>query len=406
MDAYLDILKTWERHVAGPFIYENLCLLLPEWGFRRVNPSTQRDRWVSPLKMDLSTPRNPNPSKTVVSMMDMKMREQGDWDNAVGVTDVLMKKHGFENVYQLYCWLSERYGLDMPLPDSPRVKVAERRSARRSALLDDLEEYFCYCLSKGTTQKAGIVRAYLKNNRAFSDEQVRKLRFGFVPSWSSVVSYMTVKKGYSKDELDEVCGVCGENGKTAVGATHILSIPYRCGGVLKGFLFRRVDGDVKPKYIACQGLDRKSVFFNYPVGGSKVVAVVEGEMDALSASAAGIPGVVAIGGAEIAGERRRQVENAIAGGTRTFILCPDLDALHLEDGTCVPDYRKRVKSVLRSVHTIKDVDIDFESIYVTVFREPTDPDEFIRKNGRDAFVDLLRSALPWWKYVYELTSRD
>lgn len=77
MNEYLDILKSWERRVADPFIFEHLCELLPAWGFRRMNQGTPQDRWVSPVKMDLSKPKKPNPMKTVVSAMDMKMREQG-----------------------------------------------------------------------------------------------------------------------------------------------------------------------------------------------------------------------------------------------------------------------------------------------------------------------------------------
>ena len=100
MNEYLDILRRWERRVADPFIFEHLCELLPAWGFRRMNQGTPQDRWVSPVKMDLSKPKKPNPMKTVVSAMDMKMREQGDWNNPVSVADILMKEKGFDNVYQ------------------------------------------------------------------------------------------------------------------------------------------------------------------------------------------------------------------------------------------------------------------------------------------------------------------
>lgn len=404
MNEYLDILRSWERRVANPFIYEHLGLLLPKWGFRRMNEATPQDRWVSPLKMDLSQPKRPTPAKTVVSAMDMKMREQGDWDNPVSVTDILMKEKGFDNVYQLYSWLSERYNLDMPMPDSPKVKIAERRNARKATLLEDLRDYFCWCLVNSSTEKAQKTRSYLKKERGFTSEQIENLHFGFVPLWSSVVTFMTTKKKYLKEELDEACGVCNAEGKTVVGRTHTLAIPYICSGVLKGFLFRRVDGDEKPKYIANVALDRRSEFFNYPENGSSVIVVVEGEMDALTATAAGIPGVVSMGGSEIAGERKHQVERAFAFGTRSIILCPDLDTRTEADGTEDPDHAKRLKAILHSVHTIKDIDIEFDNIYVTMFDEPTDPDEFIRKRGAEAFITLLREALPWWEYVYRVKS--
>lgn len=53
-------------------------------------------------------------------------------------------------------------------------------------------------------------------------------------------------------------------------------------------------------------LDRKSAFYNITADPDpKDIVVVKGEMDALCATAAGIENVVAIGGSEITGERRR-----------------------------------------------------------------------------------------------------
>lgn len=406
MEDYLDILKGWERRVADPFIYEHLDVLLPQWAFRRLQPGTPRDRWASGLKMDLTEPKVRHPEKTVVGVRDLRMREQGDWSNSVGVTDVLMRDHGFENVFQLYSWLSERYGLGMPMPDSKEVKAAAARRERREELLKALSEYFAWCLGNAKTEKAARTRAYLRNVRGFTDEQIRELGFGFVPLWSSVVNYMTVKRKFRPSDLEAACGVCNDEGKTAVGKTHTLAIPYVCSGELKGFIFRRTDGGDPPKYIANSGLDRKSEFFNYPADGSAVIAVVEGEMDALTATAAGIPGVVAIGGADISGDRKQQVIRALSRGTRKIILCPDLDRRKGADGAPgEPDREKRLKAVMRSVHTIKEVDFDFDGIYVASFPEPSDPDEYIRRYGKEAFLQLLRESRPWWRYIADEKER-
>lgn len=401
MGDYLDELKLWERNTADPFIYDHLDVLLPAWQFRRMQAGTSRDRWVSPLKADLSRPKTATREKTVVSYPDMKLREQGDWDNAVGVLDLLTREGGHESIYQFYSWLSQRFSLDMPQPDRRQAAESARKRGRRSGVLSVLKEYFGYCLTSGKWSKAAKVRSYLRRERGFSQESIEAMGFGFVPDWGTVTRYV-ISKGFTKEELDSACQVCNESGRTAVGRTHVLSIPYVCAGEIKGFLFRRIDGSDPPKYIANSGLDRKSAFFNYPQGGSEVIAVVEGEMDALTATAAGIPGVVAMGGSEIAGERRRQVEKAIAAGTRQIILCPDLDTRTLEDGTVVEDRGKRYKSVLKSIHTIKDIDMDFDGISVLVFPEPTDPDDYIRSHGAEAFITLMRKALPWWKYLAEL----
>ena len=398
MDGYLDELKNWQRETAAPFIYDHLDELLPAWKFKRMQAGTSRDRWVSPLKADLSRPKTATREKTVVSFPDMRLREQGDWDNAASVIDILVREGGFAGIYQFYSWLSEKYGLDMPAPDRDKAAQVMRTRERRRALLQELRQYFVWKLSNDRGPKAAKVRSYLSRKRGFSQESIEALGFGFVPAWDYVIRYV-VSRGYTRQELDSACQVCNEQGRTMVGGTHTLAIPYVCAGELKGFIFRRVDGSDAPKYIANSGLDRKSVFFNYPKGGSEVVAVVEGEMDALTATAAGVPGVVAMGGSEIAGERIRQVDHAIAAGTREFILCPDLDTMTLEDGTVVPNHAKRYASVLRTIHSIKSIDIAFDGIRVLEFPEPSDPDEYIRAHGAGAFIELMRQARPWWRYL-------
>jgi len=171
MSEYLDILKAWERRVANPFIYEHLDAILPAWKFRRLQAGSSRDRWASPLKMDLSEPKRRVAEKTVVSALDMKMREQGDWANSVSVVDVIMREKGFENVFQLYSWFSDRYALDMPMPDSYAVKSAVRRNERRRGLLETLRDYFAWQLANSKTEKAGRTRQYLRKARGFSERR-------------------------------------------------------------------------------------------------------------------------------------------------------------------------------------------------------------------------------------------
>ena len=107
---------------------------------------------------------------------------------------------------------------------------------------------------------------------------------------------------------------------------------------------------------------------------------------------------MAIGGAEIAGERRSQVEDAFRRGVRRITLCLDLDEDKSVPGAAKQE--ERFEHIMRSVHTIKDVDMSFDEIYVACFPTPSDPDEYIRKNGIDAFRSLVNAAVPYWDYLY------
>lgn len=400
-DAYLDILKDWERNVAFPALYEHLDEFFPSFSFKRKQAGSSRDRWVSPYKMDLTPPQHRTHEKTVVSRRDLRFREEGDWDCGVSVVDRIMEEMGLSSIYEVDKFIAQRLSLSMPMPDSREVAEAVSKSRRRSALLDTLQGYFCWNLENNVSKKAASVRKYLKCQRGFSSEQASRLGLGFVPDWSVVVRHITFDKKFRLEELDEVCGVRNPKGRSSVGTVHVLSIPYLCGGQLKGFIFRRVDDSREgPKYIATPGLDRKSTFFNMPKSLTrKDIVVVEGEMDALKATAEGIPNVVAIGGSEIAGERRSQLEDAFGRGVERITLCLDLDPD--KDDPSRGNLVSRHGHLMRTLHTIKDVAPAFDDVYVASFAEPADPDEFIRGRGAEAFKELISSALPYWTYLYQ-----
>ena len=393
MEDYMDILRDWERRVAAPCIFDHLDELLPSFSFRMVSSGAKR-HWASPLKIDKSLPKKKTLEKSVVYPDDMKIREQGEWDSPLGVMDAIKDEHGLDSVYAAYTYVDSRYFLGMPKKGGASATLTPTKARRRAEILSVMGNYFVWNLKNNRSAKAAAVRSYLKKTRGFSQEAIERIGFGFVPAWDSVIGHVVTRGGFSKEEFDEACRVCNAEGRTMVGKTHTLAIPYVCAGETKGFIFRRVDGNDDPKYIANTGLDRKSVFFNMPQKTSAIV-VVEGEMDALSATAVGIPGVVAMGGSAIAGERRKQVMDAFRRGVDRIYLCPDLDLA--EDGT--PDTATRHERIMKSIHTIKDVDQTFENIFVVQFPAVSDPDEYLRANGRDAFLDLVRKAQPWWEYV-------
>lgn len=398
MQGYIDILRQWEIDIANPAIYESLPTLFPEYSFRRLNPGTERDHWASRYKIDLTLPRTRSASKTVVYRNDFSFREQGRFNENVRVMDMFIEKYKCKDVYEAYRYVSEILGLSMPMPDSPQILDSLKLNSRKKTLLSELQGYFSSLLFTSKDAKAARARGYLKNTRGFSKDSIEKFGFGFVPSWDVVERRYVTNGNYTKEELDSVCQVRGEDGKTFVGKTNVLSIPYICAGVQKGFLFRRVDSIGFPKYIANTDLDRKSVFFNMPVKADQIV-VVEGELDALKATAAGIKNVVAIGGSDITGERRRQVVDAFGRGVKKITLCLDLDS----DSSCEGKVKRQEfhSHVMKSVHTIKDINPDFEEIFIVEFPYACDPDEFICKNGGDAFASLIDQALPYWKYLYK-----
>ena len=374
----------WRERTLFPYIYDHLDTLLPRYGFVR-----RGDRCVGPLKLDLSEPRYPRPDKTyVLEANPSHVFEQGGPSEPV--INILMRERGLDpsvgaDYYRFLESFSAEHSLGMPAETGHAVlQVGGARKDRD--ILAALRDYFQWCLLN--MDKASAARAYLKR-RGFDVKASESLGFGFVPRWEAVIRRMAQLR-FSREDVNRACPV-----PAMVGEYHVLAIPYVCSGVLKGFLFRAISDGIVPKYTANAGLDRRSSFFNYPEGGSRVIIAVEGEMDALTASTCGIPGVVSIGGSTV---RRSQAAAALRSGTEAVVLCLDLDTVEDESGNTVPNRQKRFQSVMRSVSEIRSARPGFEKIFIARFEEPADPDSYIREKGKEAFLSVLRNAQPWWRY--------
>ena len=260
---YLDILREWQTKVLKPCVYEHVDALFPAYQFRRMNPGGPKDHWASRYKMDKTIPKNKIAAKTVIYQSEMHFREQGEWSgSSIGILDFYMKENGIRSLYEACQALDARFGLNMPRKDSPDIVAKVQKRARKDALLEDLMGYFAWNLENNSSDKAQKTRSYLAKERGFTKEQISRLNLGFVPDWGTVMRFITQRKGYTIEELEAACEVRNAEGKTTVGKTHTLAIPYECAGVLKGFIFRKIENKEGPKYIASQELDRKSAFFN------------------------------------------------------------------------------------------------------------------------------------------------
>lgn len=389
---YIEQLKEWERQVANPYIYDHLDELLPQFSFtmsRNVNGRT----WVSPYKLDMSAPKTKTQRKTFCQERDLTfLREQGDWNNGEGHTVEVIRLIGEQlgtwngGPYNTYKELSDRYLLNMP-KSKGEGREQWKIQNRKESLLRDLMSYFQWNLHN--TDKGKKVMDYLTTKRGFNEEFIDSVGFGAVPSWKTVESYME-KREFTPKELKEVCPV-----QDCVGDTHVLSIPYLCGGKVKGFLFRVIDHNGENKYSATIGMDRQSEFVF--VSGLRNVSdliVVEGELDSLTATFNGVKNVVSIGGSNI---RKEQVVNVMKKNVNRITLCLDMD--ETKDGQL--NREKRLKMVRSSVKTIQEVNPDFTQIYVTQLNEVIDPDEFIRNHGVGEFKNLIDIAVPYWKYYLQ-----
>lgn len=366
----------WIKYELYPTLFESIDTALPEHNFKRYSKG-----WRSKTYLDGSPHKNRADKTIVTKKAPGYILEHGG--DALSLVDYVMKRDGVEFIEAVKT-LADIVGLE--LPENPNFDKDNYQSYRDQAtLLEDCNSYFIYCLENSTG--ADEIKAYL-SSRGYSDEDVKAMELGYIPSQDKLYKYLTETKKYNKDLVAEVVKL-----NKGIGSTHKLTIPYRSGGSVKGFKFRTI-GDHKPKYLNSTGLDRLGGFFNLSgIKGDKDVVIVEGELDSLSATARGVENVVATGGSSIAPE---QVRDAIKRGAKSFTLCFDKEP-NKEEETA-----KRITSAIEII-----LGEGVNRIYIVnlpdLGGDKTDPDSIIRESGVDSFKQAIREALPYYEYKLQET---
>ena len=364
----------WIKYELYPTLFHFIDKALPEHNFKRYSGG-----WRSKTYLDGSPHKNRS-DKTVVSKKAPGwILENGG--EVLSLVDYVMRRDrvGF---IQAVKTLADVAGLQLPKGEFNQESYQKYKD--QATLLEDCNSYFIYCLANSTG--ADEVRAYL-SSRGYSDEDVKAMELGYIPDQAKLFKYL-LSKGYSQSLIDEVVKL-----NKGIGSTHKLTIPYRSGGIIKGFKFRTT-GDATPKYLNSTGLDRLGGFFNLlGIKGDKDVVIVEGELDSLLATARGVENVVAIGGSSISSD---QVKDALRRGAKSFTLCLDAEPGKEEE---------TAKRLTSAIEVIRGEGVN--RVYIATLPDlgggKTDPDRLIKEKGVEAFKEAIRIALPYYEYKLQQT---
>ncbi|MFP4528862.1 MAG: DnaB-like helicase C-terminal domain-containing protein [Candidatus Kapaibacterium sp.] len=374
-------ITAWITYDLYPALFERIDAAFPEHNFERFSGGWRSQTYLS------GQPHKSRRDKTVVTTNHPgRILEQGG-DN-LSLIDYVIMRDGVEFI-EAARQLSDIAGLDLP-GDRAFDAEAYARYRNRAEVLEDLNEYFKYLLCEkpeGGDDRRKVLE-YL-SGRGYSDEDIRTMELGYCPPQSRINSYLDkkIEKGvFAPEVVAEALAMLNKS----IGNTHILSIPYRSGGQIKGFKFRTINPDISPKYMNTTGMDKSGGFFNLAgISGDKDIVIVEGELDALHASAKGIPNVVASGGKSV---HPAQISDAIRRGAKSFTICPDR-----EPGKESQTY----SDVYRVIQVILSYSVS--RVYVVnlpdISPEKTDPDSLIKERGAEAFAGAIRNAVPYYEYI-------
>ncbi len=269
---------------------------------------------------------------------------------------------------------------NIPIPESHRTAADIQKEEKRKEMYSVNElasRYFSACLHK--TDFGKKVLSYL-HNRGITDETIEQFSLGAaLPGFHSLQKNLQ-KKGVSSEHLSDAGLIRGTGGNFRDMFIGRVMIPIKDPkGRVIAFGGRVMD-DGLPKYLNTGEtvvFQKRETLFGLDVAikairEAKEAIVVEGYMDAISLHAAGIVRTVASLGTAFSEQHAKLLHRI----TETVVFAYDSD-----------DAGRR--NAARAVSIAKR-----EGLFVKVLNVPEgkDPDEYVRKFGRDAFESLVKNA--------------
>ncbi len=264
--------------------------------------------------------------------------------------------------------------MHMPLPQMVEDPDYERRRSQRERLLEANRLAARYYHEMLWTEKGRGAREYFYR-RGLDDGIIRRFGLGAsLADWSDLTE-MLLQKGFSLEEL-RLAGltvVKGESHFDFFRDRAMFPILDQQGNVLA--FGGRIMGDGQPKYLNTGD----TPVFNKRLGvyavnllkkarGLKRVLLVEGYMDVVSLSQAGVVGVVATLGTALTSEQARLLKR----------FAPEIWVAY--DGDSAGQH-----AIERALGIFEEEQIKARVLY---FPDNLDPDEFIRQRGIEAFDQL------------------
>ena len=272
--------------------------------------------------------------------------------------------------------LAEQYGIPIEWGKNDHGERDELYRINREAAA-----YFYRQLRKGPNPGLSYAAG-----RGLTKETLHTFGIGYAPDgWTGLYDHLK-EKGVDEEKMMRL-GLISQSGKRYYDKfRNRLMFPIQnTAGKIIGF-GGRILGDGQPKYLNSQEtpvFQKKNNLYGLYQSKAEVVkedriVLVEGYMDAVSLYQGGIHNVAASLGTALTENQVRLIKRY----TKNAYLCYDSD----EAG---------IRAALRGMDIFQAEGMDVRVLHVT---EGKDPDDFIKKRGKEAFLDLVDAALPYADY--------
>ena len=302
----------------------------------------------------------------------------------------LQEKVGFLDAIRT---LAQRFGIPVP-----EMEAGEQResAAEREALVKIHEIAVAYFREQLDTDGAARIRKYLEVDRGLTRDTIDKLQLGYAPQSRDTLKQRILKQGFSPLQA-VTSGLVSrrEDGTEVDRFRNRLMVPIaRDTGTVIAFGGRALEADQQPKYLNSPETpiytkSRTLYGLNLTKGDLRKASfamIVEGYFDFAQIYQAGGFPVVATCGTALTPQQAQMLRRFAPKA----LLCYDPD-------------RAGQTAAERSSELLVS-----EGFSVSVVRLPDgqDPDTFIQKRGRPAFVAELKKARPYLEFLLDRAASE
>lgn len=266
------------------------------------------------------------------------------------------------------------------------ITLEKRQSDGRREKYYEVNRLAANFFYKGFTEKANKGYSYMKK-RGITPAVLKKFGIGYADEeWTSLVDYMN-SKGVENKILIELGLAAESKGRVYDKFRNRVMFPIiNTSGKVIGFGGRAISDTDNPKYLNSPEniiFKKKNNLYGLnisrqSVGKEGFIILVEGYMDVIALYQGGVHNVAASLGTALTENQAALIRRY----TDSTVLSYDADAAGRN-------------AALRGMDILRKENIRVRVLHVT---DGKDPDEFIKKNGRDAFMKLIDTAMPYGDY--------
>ena len=303
----------------------------------------------------------------------------------------LQEKVGFGEAVRM---LAGRFGI--PIPEMEGGGEQRESAAEREALIKMHEVALAYFREQLASPAGAKWRDYLLNDRGLTQETIDQLQIGWAPPSRDALRQRLLKAGFNATQL-VTSGLISrrDDGAEIDRFRNRLMIPIaRDTGTVIAFGGRALEADQQPKYlnspetpiyVKSRTLYGLNLTKNHLRKGNFAL-IVEGYFDFAQVHQAGGLPVIATCGTALTSQQAQMLRRF----TSKAVLCYDAD-------------RAGQTAAERSSELLVAENFD-----VNVMQLPggEDPDTFIQKQGREAFVAQLKKSRPYLEFLLDRAATE